>query len=99
MKTFSFFKIKNYFSGETNVVKDWELVLTAFVVFLVIILSADVYVFSIYQKELAREVAGGEVKMTTIDKASLQKVIDGLNIKEANFNKNLAAPKIEDPSI
>ncbi|MCX6731874.1 MAG: hypothetical protein NTX55_02720 [Candidatus Parcubacteria bacterium] len=98
MKLFNFKKLTGYFAGEINVRRDWKLVLGGFVLFLIIIFSIDGYTSWKSQKELSGQVEG-EVKFETVSRASLQKVIDGLNIKERKFNENLTAPAINDPSL
>lgn len=99
MKLFNFKKAINYFTREINVLKDWKLILGGFVFLLIIVFLIDGYTFWKYQKELSREVEKGEVKFVTINRTSLQKVIDELNIKERKFNENIIAPKINDPSL
>jgi len=98
MKLFNFKKITNYFTGEINVPRDWKLILGGFVLFLIIVFSIDGYTFWKYQKELSGQTEG-EVKFATVSRASLQKAIDELNIKERKFNENLIAPAINDPSL
>jgi len=99
MKLFDLKKIASYFTGEINVSRDWKLVLGWLVLLLIIVFSIDGYIFWKYQKELSRQVEGGEVKFVTIDRTSLQRAVDGLNIKERKFNENLTVPKINDPSL
>ncbi len=99
MKLFNFKKAISYFTGEINVRRDWKFVLGGLALLLIIVFSIDGYTFWKYQKELSRQAEGGEVKFVTIDRTSLQKVIDGLNIKERKFNENLTVPKINDPSL
>jgi hypothetical protein len=99
MKLFNFKKAISYFTGEINVLRDWKLMLGGFILLLIIVFSIDGYTFWKYQKELSRQVESGEVKFVTINRTSLQKVIDGLNIKERKFNEYLISPpEIKDPS-
>lgn len=98
MKLFNFKKTISYLTEEINVPRDWKLILGGFVLLLIIVFSIDGYTFWKYQKELSRQV-GGEIKLMTINRTSLQNVIDGLNIKERKFNENIIAPKINDPSL
>jgi len=99
MKLFNFKKAISYFTEEINVLRDWKLVMTGFIFLLIIVFSIDGYTSWKYRKELSQQVEGGEIKLVTIDRASLQRVIDGLNIKERKFNENLTAPTINDPSL
>ena len=100
MKLFNFKKAISYFTGEINVRRDWKLVLGGLSLFLIIVFSIDGYTFWRYQKELSGQAESGEVKFVTINRTSLQKVIDELNMKERKFNEYLIAPpEIKDPSL
>ena len=99
MKFINFKKIKSCFGGEINVLKNWKMIVIGFVIFLIIVVFVDGYVFWKYQKELSRPAETGGVKFTAIDRTSLQEIVDWLNIKKENFNKNLVAPEIKDPSL
>jgi len=101
MKLFNFKKAISYFTGEINAPRDWKFVLGGFILLLIIVFSIDGYTFWKYQKELSGQVEGGETKFVniTINKTSLQKVIDEINIKERKFNEYLISPPtIKDPS-
>ena len=95
----NFSKIKNYFKKENDVLRDWKMVLIFFSIFLIVAFAADIYIFWKYQNELSQKATVENFKMMTVDRDSLQKVVDELKIKEANFQENLTAPKIEDPSL
>lgn len=82
-----------------NVLRGWKLILCLFVFLLFIVLFVDGYVFWQYQRELSREVDVGEVEFLTIERDSLQKVLDEINIKERKFKENLVAPAIKDPAL
>jgi len=100
MKLFNFKKAISYFTGEINILRDWKLMLGGFAFLLIIVFLIDGYTFWKYQKELFQEVERGKVKFVTINRTSLQKVIDELNMKERKFNEYLIAPpEIKDPSL
>ncbi len=99
MKLFNFKKTISYFTGEINVLRDWKLILGGFAFFLLIIFSIDGYTFWKYQRELSQQMVEEETKFMTVNRTTLQNVIDRLNIKERKFNENIIVPKINDPSL
>lgn len=99
MKFIKFRKITNYFEKDINVLKNWKIVLLWFAAILIIVLLIDNYLFWKYQREAFQPVDLGDTGFVTINRTSLQNVIDWLNIKEGKFNEDLNAPKIKDPSL
>lgn len=82
-----------------NVLGGWKFILCLFAALLVLVVFIDSYTFWKYQRDLSREIRGEEEELLTIERGSLQKVIEEINIKEEKFKENLVAPAIKDPSL
>jgi hypothetical protein len=91
---------KTYFrNGRINILGGWKLVLCFFVFLLAVIFSLEAYVFLKYRAEVAREVFPGEPEHLRIKKETLQEVMDMINMRKEEFQKNLIPLDIKDPSL
>ncbi len=97
MKAVDFKKIISYFNFHTD--RDWKTVLLGFALLLIIVFLLNTSIFWKYQKGLSAEIKTEEAKVITIDRSSLQKVIDEIDRKERQYNENLVPQEIKDPSL
>jgi hypothetical protein len=105
MKIVAFKKIIGYFNFHTDegreikVLRDWRIILCGFIFILIIVFSLNAYIFRKYEKGLSGEVKTKEEKAITIDRDSLQKVVEEIERKEQQYKENLVPPQIKDPSL
>ncbi len=95
------FRFLNCFSkeGGVDILKEWKLIFGFFFFLLVGILVIDGYIFWKCQIELAKNLEAGPTQSLTIDKETLQEVMNLIKMKEAKFNQNLVPSSIKDPSL
>ncbi len=85
MKIVDFKKIISYFNFQVD--RDWKTVLLGFALLLIIVFLLNGYIFWKYQKELSAEIKIEEAKVITVDRNTLQKVIDEIDRKERQYKK------------
>jgi hypothetical protein len=95
MKIFDFKKILRYFNRE----KEWQLIVVVFALFLTALISVNIYIFLVLEKEAQKPILLEE-NIQTLKRDILKNVLDGLYEKEKQFNQNiLTKPGISDPSL
>lgn len=105
MKIIDFKKIIGYFnthgadSFEIDARRDWKIIIISFSFFLLAILFVDGYVFLKFSSVLEEKIETEDKKTITIDKASLDKVLENISEREKRFEESLQSVKIKDPSL
>ena len=107
MKKFDFKRIIRYFNYRSengvsiNVLRDWKAVFYCFIVLAVSFSLLDAYLFLKYQEELKSEIDTGPVQeevLITVNRNSLNSVLEELKRKERQFEKKLSEQNMKDPS-
>lgn len=78
--------------------KSWEMLIASFAILTIVISALNGYYFWTLEK-LTAESLTMETSTKTIKRGLLNEIIDNLNKKEVNFEKNLLTkPNVADPS-
>lgn len=95
MKIFDLKRLLRYFREG----REWEIIIVAFLVLLVFLITANCYVFLNLEEEIAKPISS-EIKPQTLKRELLIKISDDFKEKEKQLNQDiLIKPGISDPSL
>jgi hypothetical protein len=105
MKPVDFKRVISYFNLNTEegkdvkVLRDWKFVLIFLTILLVFVLLADWYVLWQVNKVFSSDVDVASFESSVVKKDLMEKVINSIDEKEREFNRNINPLEIKDPSL